>query len=518
MLYYAISILFGDVILKLEMPKCLICKNKVKHKKNKTCSAQCREKLKKLNGTVSASLEKKKQTMISKYGVENPAHIPGSQKKRLLTLEEKYGARVSPLAREKAKERSANLNKKGRQTLKAKYGVDNPGQLNGHREKCLNTLLQNYGVTNYFKSNDWQEKSLQNAIRLFEDLSPEFISIAEIVEPDDYLIEAHINPNKRIKFLCSRCGETDILASETFKFRLRDFKNVCSSCLGISRLTSAGEKEVVQYIRSIYTGTILENDRKFIYKKELDIVLPESNLAFEYNGIFYHSNKRLLEPRYHLDKLERCEREGIRLINIFEDEWLFKKEIVKKRIRYLLGLETDKIYARKCIVKEISPKEARNFITHEHIHGYVNAKIKLGLFYNNELVSVMTLSKPSRAKGRHKNFDIWEISRFCSSINVVGGAGKLLAYFKREYNPSAIFTYSDRRWDTGNLYKSIGFTFTGNTVPGYWYVKGDKRYHRFALRKNKDDDPNLTEWENRQEQGWNRIWDCGHAKWIWKKP
>ncbi|NJO61052.1 MAG: hypothetical protein HC836_23160 [Richelia sp. RM2_1_2] len=502
--------------MNIDLPKCLVCEKAVKHKKNKTCSAQCREELKKQSGSAAVSHEKKRQTLLSKYGVENPAYSPASQKKRLKTLEEKYGAKSSPLAREKAKNRSVDLNRKGRQTLREKYGVENPAQLTDHREKCVNTLLQNYGVTNYFNSDDWQNKSLEKALVLFQELSPKFISIIEIAEPDEYLIEAHTKPNKRIKFTCNKCGNTEAVASETFKFRLRDFKNVCSFCLGISRLTSAGEKEVVQYIRSVYTGTILENDRKLIYRKELDIVLPDINLAFEYNGIFYHSNKRIHEPKYHLDKLERCNKIHLRLINIFEDEWLFKKEIVKKRIRYLLGLEKNKIYARHCVVQEISSNEARSFIENEHIHGYVNAKIKLGLFHNGQLVSVMTLSRPNRAKGRHSNFDTWEISRFCSTINVVGGASKLLSSFKKRYMPPSIFTYSDRRWDTGQLYSTLGFTFVGNTTPGYWYVKGDKRYHRFALRKNKDDDLNLTEWENRQRQGWHRIWDCGHAKWVWK--
>lgn len=501
--------------MNIELPKCLVCKKEVKHKKNKTCSAQCREAFKKQSGSATLSQEKKRQTMLSKYGVENPAYIVDSQVKRLRTLEEKYGAKSSPLARAKAKERSVDLNRKGRQTLIEKYGVENPSQLANHREKCVNTLLQNYGVTNYFNSDDWQKKSLEKALDLFRELSPQAISIVEILDPDDYLTEAHINPNKRIKFTCNACGNIEVLASETFKFRLRDFKNVCSFCLGISRSTSAGEKEVVQYIRSVYTGTVLENDRKLIYRKELDILLPNIKLAFEYNGIFYHSNKRICEPKYHLDKLERCNGVNFRLVNIFEDEWLFKKEIVKKRIRYLLGLEKNKIYARHCIVREISSSEARTFIENEHIHGYVNAKIKLGLFYNSQLVSVMTLSRPNRAKGRHTNFDTWEISRFCSNINVVGGASKLLSYFKKTYNPPSIFTYSDRRWDTGELYSKLGFTFVGNTTPGYWYVKGDKRYHRYALRKNKYDNPDLTEWENRQLQGWNRIWDCGHAKWVW---
>lgn len=501
----------------VELPSCLVCNQPVKNKKNKTCSAVCREKLKKTSGSIKQAQKKKKETMLRRYGVENPAQLNEIQEKRIRTLEKKYGSKVSPKTRESAKQRASKLNEKGRQTLKEKYGVDNPGQLLNHRDKCVNTLLNNFGVDNYFRSEEWEEKSLKNAISLFEKISPLDIKIVDILPPEDYLTSEYEKPNKRIKIYCFSCNKEEIIASETFKYRVRIFKNVCASCLGISRGSSAGEKEVVKYIRSIYDGEILENDRKAIYRKELDIFLPELKIAFEYNGVFYHSSKRHSDPTYHLNKLERCEGKGIRLINIFEDEWTFKKDIVKKRIKYLLGLDKEKIYARKCQIKELTPKEARDFVKKEHIQGYVNAKVKIGLFYGDELVSVMTFSKPSIAKGRHRSFDMWEISRFCSSINVVGGASKLLSYFKKTYNPSCIFTYSDRRWDIGKLYSTLGFKFEKNTIIGYWYVKGLERKHRFGLRKNKDDDPNLTEWENRQKQGWNRIWDCGHAKWIWKK-
>jgi hypothetical protein len=127
----------------------------------------------------------------------------------------------------------------------------------------------------------------------------------------------------------------------------------------------------------------------------------------------------------------------------------------------------------------------------------------------------MTFSRPSIAKGaRNYKDNTWELSRFCSKINyhVVGIASKLLKYFERNYDWNEIFSYADRRWSSGDLYGKIGFDFIGKTQVNYWYIAKQKRIHRFALRKQRDDLVNKTEWEIRKFQGWNRIWDCGNLK------
>jgi len=131
----------------------------------------------------------------------------------------------------------------------------------------------------------------------------------------------------------------------------------------------------------------------------------------------------------------------------------------------------------------------------------------------------MTFSKPSLSKGQ-SSYDegIWELSRFCSKLNykVIGVASKLLSYFKKNYDWIQIFSYADRRWSTGNLYTQIGFKLVGNTKPNYWYFANGsiERYHRFALRKKSDEPKDITEWELRKAQGWNRIWDCGNLKYV----
>lgn len=291
----------------------------------------------------------------------------------------------------------------------------------------------------------------------------------------------------------------------------------CPYCLKTKQY-SKPEKEIAKYIKSLNIN-IIENNRNIISPLELDIVIPEHKLAIEHCGTYHHSEALQKNNNYHLDKLKKANEAGYRLITIFGDEWLNKKNIVKKRLRYILGLEKNKIYARKCDIKEIDTKKAKEFIDKHHIQGYGNSIIKLGAFYNNKLVAVMTFSKPSLAKGRKDTSSInkFELNRFCTSTNIIGIASKLLKYFQRNYEWKEIYSYADRRWSEGNLYEKIGMKFIKNTKPNYWYRKNSsKRHHRFEFRKdvlkNKLEifDPNKTEYQNMKDNKWDRIWDCGN--------
>ena len=297
----------------------------------------------------------------------------------------------------------------------------------------------------------------------------------------------------------------------------------CPKCSGHG--ISKQEKEVYNFMLKITEDKILENNRTLIAPQELDMVIPEKKVAVEYCGLYWHSDIAGKGRKYHLDKLKSIEEKGYRLITIFEDEWVLKPEIVKSRLSNILGGKNlTKVHARKCIIKEISPQLARSFCNENHLQGYGSgSRIKLGAFYNNILVSVMTFSKPSLAKGNKVDkikSNMWELHRFCSKLNhaIPGIASKLLKHFERNYDWNEIFSFADRRWSDGNVYEKIGFTLQHETMPNYWYFKGSslERTHRFALRKTKDDNPNITEWENRQLAGWNRIWDCGNLKYVKK--
>ena len=154
-----------------------------------------------------------------------------------------------------------------------------------------------------------------------------------------------------------------------------------------------------------------------------------------------------------------------------------------------------------------------------HIQGSDNGSIRLGLYKFEKLVAVMTFGKLRRCLGSNIKSDVYEIYRYCTNFSVPGGASKLLEYFKRIYNPVKIISYADRRWSVGKLYTTLKFKLLTKTKPNYWYTKDYiKRYHRYnfakhTLSKKLDNfDSNLSEWENMKNNGYDRIWDCGHLK------
>lgn len=297
-------------------------------------------------------------------------------------------------------------------------------------------------------------------------------------------------------------------------------QNMCPTCY-ITPSTSKEELELRQWLATITeTKDIIPNDRTtFKNGFEIDILLPKYNIGIEYNGLYWHSENNGKNKWYHKTKHTKAIEQGINLIQIFEDEWKYKKEICKNRILSKLGINHEKIYARRCNIIIPDHKIAHDFLENTHIQGKGYGCVYIGLEYNNKIVAVMSFSKMSRSKGFVSQSDnIYELNRYSSIGHVIGGSSKLFKYFIKNYNPETILTYSDLRWNTGEMYLKLGFEYVGETVPSYWYIKNDKRIHRFQLRKNEQDDSSLSEWENRKKQGWNRIWDCGHAKYIWKTP
>ena len=283
---------------------------------------------------------------------------------------------------------------------------------------------------------------------------------------------------------------------------------------------SCEELEVVQFLESLGITNIIRNSRKLLGdRSEIDIFLPDYNIAIEYNGVYWHHESvDHITKTYHMDKFLKCEARGIQLLTIFSSNWKHKKEIVKKMIIHKLGLCKDVVFARKCKIVELPISETRTFLNENHIQGYCPASIAVGLKYNDQLVSIMTFGKQRPGQGA-KEKEKCELIRFASSMRVVGGAGKLLKYFIKTYSPEKIMTYSDNEWSTGHLYKTLGFTLVKESAPSYWYVhpKLEKIMHRFGFNKKKltkmGYDPNLTERQITNEMQLLKIWDCGKRRW-----
>lgn len=284
---------------------------------------------------------------------------------------------------------------------------------------------------------------------------------------------------------------------------------------------SKGELEVYNFIKQFYKGEILTSVKNIIRNRELDIFIPEKNIAIEYNGLYWHSSKINPDKNYHLNKTLECKSKNIRLIQIFEDEWNNKRDIVKSKLLSILGMNSfPKIYARKCIIKEIDAETKNKFLDKTHIQGKDKSKIKLGLFFKDELVACMTFSSPRIFMNGINTPNKYELSRYSTSKNIIGGASKLLKFFIKNFNPKYIYSYSDNRWSDldNNMYSKIGFTKEKLSPPGYFYTKDFiRRIHRFNFSKQNlikmgINVENKTEFEIMDTLGYYRIWDCGVTK------
>jgi len=522
-----------------EVPTCSNknCSNHVKFKKYSEgyrdyCSIQCRnsDSKFKLFGEsnpmkISENVVKAKQTKKNRYDDENFVNSDKAKltkKKKYLdenynnrnkfkrTTFEKYGVEGFT-NREKAKNTSLikyknefyNNRKKHVETNLTKYGV----KYYNNREKAKNTCQNKYGCESFVLSNEYRQI-------IFNKTKKKYADILNIdVNNIDYDGE-----NFTIKMYCK--------IHEIFKINRYILKNriaygieeLCTACNPISDNCSIKELEVNNFI-SNELG--IETIKHKISNKEIDIFLPKYNLGIEFDGLYWHSSL-MIKPNQHQIKTDLCEKNGIHLLHIFENEWIMKKNIVKSIIKSKLGIIDNKIYARKTEIMEIFDNQlVKNFLKTNHIQGFVESKIKIGLFYNNELVSLMTFGKKRLSLGNSiNNNDEYEMLRFCNKLNtsVVGGASKMLKYFIKKYQPNSIMTFADRRYSQGNLYKQLGFLFIKNTIPNYWYFKPHEYMlqHRFKFRKDvlikEGFDPTKTEHQIMAERGYSRIYDSGSMK------
>jgi hypothetical protein len=348
----------------------------------------------------------------------------------------------------------------------------------------------------------------------------------ELVNPDNFLICKICNEklktisNSHLKLHNMTQDEYKIKYGDVISKNLKDNYTERLSTYEISpSYRSEPENEIAEFIKSLNVDVLL-NNKSVLNGTELDIYLPNHNIAIEYNGLYWHSEKQGKTKTYHLDKTIKCLTKNIRLIHIFSDEWSSRKDIIKSRIKTLLKLNTEKIYARKCEIVTLTKDDKKQFLDNNHLQGNDKSNIFYGLKYNGEIVSVLTFGKLRTSMG-HKTTqqNEYELYRF-SSLNVIGGFSKLLNHFINTHKPTKIITYSDRNWSPSTdfcFYNKMGFTYVGTTKPNYSYTKRyNKREHRYNYRKSKlielGCDPNKSETQIMIELGFDRIWDTGNLK------
>lgn len=443
-----------------------------------------------------------KQSMVESHGVDHPSKMSGFVDKVKMTKLDRYG--------------NPNYNhlEKMKSTMLERYGVDNYRKTDAYDEKVKLTSMQKYGVPYPAQSDDIQNSRKELMFQKFL-TSSRFENFIYKFKLSDYT--GVDMDSKKYPFECIRCGQIEL-------HNLSDGRAVkCSKC--DKRTISFFQEGVVDFVQSLFPQhPILINDRTILFPRELDIYLQHKHIAIETDGIFYHSEVSGKKNKtYHIHKTSSCITKGIRLLHVFENEWNQKREIVKSVLKNILGADGVVISGRKTIVREIDPSVKSKFLVENHLQGNDHSTVKIGLFYGDKLVSVMTF-----VKSRFDKKLEWEMSRFCNLLGhrIHGGAAKMFSYFIKTYNPKSIVSYCDRRYFGGEVYLKLGMTFVSNTPPNYYYIidKYDTLRNRISWQKAKlkdkleSFDPSKTEWENMQEHGFDRIWDCGSLKFVWKKP
>ena len=429
-----------------------------------------------------------KKTNLEKLGVEYPFQSLLIQEKGKESCLEKYGVEYYNQIEESQIRR--------KETSLKKYGVENPSQnisIKIKKEKLEAKKL------NYAKS--------QNLVTV-NDLSKTFNRDESTIIDDIRLLNLKI-----IKFN----NDARFYIEESNLPILSDFFSKTDECG-----KSYSEKELVDFVKSIYSDEIMENTKRIIPPKELDIYIPKMKLAIEYNGLYWHDENHV-DRNYHLTKTNMCNEKGIDLIHVFEDDWLERKEIVKSMIASRLGVYKEKIFARKCQIKEIEKDQAKIFFDENHLQGFAYGDLYLGLMFNDELIQCICINK----KGWHDGNV--ELTRMVTKLNtqVVGGFSKLMKHISDYIEYKSITSYVYKAWFNGKGYIESGFKIVKENNPSYSYVVNGRRVHKSHFRKDKIKkmfergelkfyDSNKTEHENMIENKIYRIYDCGTMKVIYE--
>lgn len=388
-------------------------------------------------------------------------------------IKAKNAASVSNALKKAYKERGNEIKEKRSKTLGLLDNCGSPFKLKSVQDKVKQNLIDKYGVDNAFKLKTVKEKSKESirkkSIQLWKERG------YDIYYEDEYVIvknccEIHGDVKFPIGVFCNR-----------FKPERRYVSIPCIECHPLSSFETSIEIKIKNILEK-YNIQFIQHDRNVIKPKELDFYLPEYRIGIECNGMFWHSNDKIS----HINKWNLCKENNIKLLYFWEIDIMFNIDKIEDIILSLTN-KNKRIFARNCEIKNISSKESKEFIENNHLMGNINSSIRYGLFYNDELVEVMTFGKLRKNLGQNSIEGKYELYRLCTKrgYNVIGGASKLLTYFKRHNNWNEIISYANCDISNGNVYEKLGFKFIKHCGVSFFYCdyRNYKIINRFSLRR-----------------------------------
>ena len=387
----------------------------------------------------------KEDKSFERFGTKSPAQSKQIKDKIIKTNNMRYGGNSAMS--------SIDIQNKSKETLIRNWGVSNPSQssiliekrvesfkenIEQYKDNYKQTSLERYGVEHPWMNKDIHKKTMVFFYSEYRKRIEDILSTYNKYEFVDFIA----NPNS-LCISCKDCNTNFEILPYQFYYRSKYLNKLCTNCYPISDCASLMEVELRNFIEENYKGEIICNSKSIINPYEIDIYLPALNIGFEFNGVYWHS-ELYKQKNYHYDKYKMSNERGIKLITIWEDDWIMKSDIVKSFIMKSdivksfilnkLNNTKNRIYARKCIIKEIDYKQSMKFLNENHLQGDIKSPIRIGLFYEDKLVSLMTFSH-LRAVLAHKNNDssIYELTRFVNILNtnVIGGHLSYLAILLR---------------------------------------------------------------------------------------
>lgn len=306
----------------------------------------------------------------------------------------------------------------------------------------------------------------------------------------------------------------------------------CPEC---SHHRSKGEAAILAFV-SIFAAAETRN-RRLIAPKELDIYAPTASLAVEYCGEYWHGASSVEEERTdrtrHLDKHNACAAAGIRLLTVYESEWLSRARPIKRLIRAALGKARGRLMARKCELRRVGAAEASAFFDAYHPQGGGGYGEHHGLYWGAKLVACMRFTFGGNDRGAHAE-RVWTLSRYATRVSVAGGASRLFAAFVAERNPELVKSFSDNRYFTGGMYARLGFTLEEESEPDYQVyhpktgllpkTSWQRRKIPARIRDIGAAESFEPTTDPRSERdmtyllGAQRVFDCGKKRWVWRAP
>lgn len=399
------------------------------------------------------SLQKAKQTTLSRYGVEHAAQ--------------------SQVIKDKVKK-----------LFNDKYGVDSPFQMADFWDKAKVTNLQRYGTEYAIQNKSVQAKSMATCNSKY--------GVDHVIQSDNVM-------NKLITTCEDRYGVP--------------YPCMTDNCRISAPSTISNENRRIADLITSSAGLICELDHVKIGKFSYDIHIKDTNILIEVDPTYTHNaagnhwNPNGIDKNYHISKTNLAIDNGYRCIHIFDWDDL-------QKILHML-MPKSKIFARKCKVKEVSVSDAIKFENCNHLQGGCKGQsVCLGLYYDDNLIEVMTFGNPRYVKSYS-----WELLRLCTHYNyrVVGGASKLFNYFVDNYSGN-IISYCDLSKFDGHVYETIGMKLCRITPPAKVWSKGVRKVTDNLLRQRGYDQLFQANYgkgaSNEQlmlDNGWLPIYDCGQA-------